>query len=76
MTLVYTCKHCGGEVGRINPTEINAERLGWNVLSTEERQKLMQYQPDQSINFEVICESCQQILEQNPEYHELDHFIQ
>ncbi|WP_163539365.1 anti-sigma-F factor Fin [Gracilibacillus sp. YIM 98692] len=76
MSLIYTCKHCSCEVGRINPNMIDLEKIGWNVLSMEEKEKLMNYRPDQSVTLHTICENCQSLLDNNPQYHELDFFIQ
>ncbi|MGP4042517.1 anti-sigma-F factor Fin [Gracilibacillus sp. D59] len=76
MTLLYTCKHCGTEIGRLRPQMLDLEKIGWNVLSTEEKHKLMNYQQNQTVTLQSICEDCQQLLDQNPQYHELDYFIQ
>ncbi|SHN37502.1 anti-sigma-F factor Fin [Gracilibacillus kekensis] len=76
MTLLYTCKHCGSEVGRLQPAMLDLEKIGWNVLSMEEKMKLINYRQDQTITLHSICENCQQLLDQHPQYHELDYFIQ
>jgi hypothetical protein len=55
---------------------LDLEKIGWNVLSTEEKNQLMNYQQDQTVTLQSICENCQQLLDQNPQYHELDYFIQ
>ncbi|GAE94186.1 Fin protein [Gracilibacillus boraciitolerans JCM 21714] len=76
MTLLYTCKHCGSEVGRLQPDMLDLDKIGWNVLSMEEKAKLLQYRHDETITLFSICENCQQLLDQHPQYHELDYFIQ
>ncbi|RCW63050.1 anti-sigma-F factor Fin [Saliterribacillus persicus] len=76
MTIIYTCNHCHTEVGRIAHENLDLSKIGWNVLSEEERMKFLTYTPDQSLTVKTICESCQLILDQNPHYHELDFFIQ
>ncbi|UOQ83852.1 anti-sigma-F factor Fin [Gracilibacillus salinarum] len=76
MTLIYSCKHCGTEIGRLQPHMLNLEKIGWHVLSMEEKEKLIQYHPDQPMTLQSICENCQQLLDQHPQYHELDYFIQ
>ncbi|MDX8047536.1 anti-sigma-F factor Fin [Gracilibacillus sp. S3-1-1] len=76
MTLLYKCRHCGVEIGRLKPQMLDLEKLGWNMLTMEEKNKLMHYQPDRTVTLHAICENCEQLLEQHPQYHELDHFIQ
>lgn len=76
MTLVYQCRHCGGEIGKINPNMIDIEKIGWHVLSEEEKLKLLQYHPESSVTIHTICEDCQKVFDQHPLYHELDHFKQ
>ena len=76
MTLIYQCKHCGGEIGQINPAMIDINKIGWHVLSEEEKLRLIHYQQNKEVTLHSICESCQQLFDQNPLYHELDYFIQ
>ncbi|PWU67830.1 MULTISPECIES: anti-sigma-F factor Fin [Gracilibacillus] len=76
MTLVYKCKHCGNEVGRLPSEMVDLNKIGWEHLSPEEKSQLMKLKPDQQVMIQSICENCQRLLEDNPNYHELDYFIQ
>ncbi|GAB2564053.1 anti-sigma-F factor Fin [Gracilibacillus alcaliphilus] len=76
MTINYVCKHCRTELGSLQSQVLDLEQIDWQLLSDKEKQQLMAYHQDQTITFQVICEYCQQLLEQNPQYHELDYFIQ
>jgi len=55
---------------------IDTSLLGFNQLSAEEKQEMIQYRDNGDILVRTICESCQETLGENPQYHELDFFIQ
>ncbi|KAB8126496.1 anti-sigma-F factor Fin family protein [Gracilibacillus oryzae] len=76
MTLVYKCKHCSCEIGRLNNQKLDLNKVGWGHLTSEEKTSLMNYQPTDQIEIKSICEDCQELLESNPANHELDYFIQ
>ncbi|MDL4840474.1 anti-sigma-F factor Fin family protein [Aquibacillus rhizosphaerae] len=76
MAIVYNCKHCGNKVGQLDQEVIDTQALGWNQLSNEDRQEMIQYDSKGDIQIKVICEDCQESLDKNPHYHELDFFIQ
>ncbi|WP_371069834.1 anti-sigma-F factor Fin [Sediminibacillus sp. JSM 1682029] len=76
MSLVYQCKHCGNEVGKLNQQELDEQQLGFDTLSQDEKREMIQYQANGDVHIKTICENCQASLEQHPHYHELDHFLQ
>ena len=76
MSIIYSCKHCGNVVGQLDQQVIDTEVLGWNELTAEDRKEMIQYQNNGDISIRIICEDCQESLEKNPNYHELDYFIQ
>ena len=76
MSIVYTCRHCGHEVGKIEQTIIDSTTLGLNKLSVEEQKEMVQFKKNGDVQIKTICESCESALGQNPHYHELDFFIQ
>ena len=76
MSIIYSCKHCGNVVGQLDQQVIDKEVLGWNELTAEDRKEMIQYQNNGDISIRIICEDCQESLEKNPNYHELDYFIQ
>jgi len=45
-------------------------------LSVTDKQKMIRYQHNGDVHVHVICEHCEELLEQHPYYHELDYFIQ
>ncbi len=50
--------------------------LGFNQLSGQEKEEMIQYHDNGDIHVKTICESCEDTLGQHPQYHELDFFIQ
>ncbi|WP_066185685.1 anti-sigma-F factor Fin [Gracilibacillus timonensis] len=76
MTITYKCKHCGTKMASIQPHMLDFDKIGWSFLSDEEQRELLRYHPQQQVTLFAICECCQQLLEQHPQYHEVDHFIQ
>ncbi|WP_041085326.1 anti-sigma-F factor Fin family protein [Jeotgalibacillus soli] len=76
MAIHYDCRHCGNSVGKLEMPSIHAEKLGIHKLSNEERQNMVSYTSEGHVKIQTICEDCQESLERNPDYHELDQFIQ
>ncbi|MRH44990.1 DUF2757 family protein [Aquibacillus halophilus] len=76
MAVIYKCNHCGNIVGQLDQQVIDSTTLGWNELSNEDRKEMIEYQSNGDIHIKTICEDCQESLENNPHYHELDYFIQ
>jgi len=76
MSFVYTCRHCGHVIGKLEQELLNTARLGFDQLSTEDRQEMIRYQSNGDIHIKSICESCEETLGNHPQYHELDFFIQ
>lgn len=76
MAIVYECRHCQQEVGRIDATEVEESSLGFQVLTNEERLEMITYEQNGDVKVKTICENCQEALERNPIFHQLDSFIQ
>ncbi|KEZ49692.1 MULTISPECIES: anti-sigma-F factor Fin family protein [Metabacillus] len=76
MALHYTCRHCGVKVGTIDSVSVYSEQLGFQHLSQEERREMISYEQNGDIQVKTICEDCQEALERNPDYHQLQRFIQ
>lgn len=76
MAVVYKCRHCGNVIGELNQQVVDTQTLGWDNLSSEDKQEMIQYRNNGDVHIKTICEDCQESLEQNPHYHELDFFIQ
>ncbi|GAA0609062.1 anti-sigma-F factor Fin [Virgibacillus siamensis] len=76
MAIVYTCKHCGNTIGRLDQRTVDSTMLGLDQLSSEDKQEMVHYQRNGDIHIQAICENCEDSLDSNPQYHELDFFIQ
>ncbi|WP_226038371.1 anti-sigma-F factor Fin family protein [Aquibacillus saliphilus] len=76
MAVVYQCNHCGNVIGQLDQQVIDTSTLGFNELSNQDRKEMIEYQVNGDIKIKTICEDCQESLENNPHYHELDNFIQ
>lgn len=76
MSIIYNCRHCGHVIGEIRQRVVDTTILGWDKLSAEEKQEMIQYQDNGDIHIHAICDNCKESLGSHPEYHELDYFIQ
>ncbi|MFD1849259.1 anti-sigma-F factor Fin family protein [Oceanobacillus bengalensis] len=76
MSIVYKCRHCGHEVGKLENQVIDTSLLGFEQLSVQEKREMIQYQDNGDVFVRTICENCEESLGRYPEYHELDFFIQ
>ncbi|WP_347548145.1 anti-sigma-F factor Fin family protein [Pseudalkalibacillus hwajinpoensis] len=76
MAIHYVCRHCGAGIGKLNRTNISVQELGFQQLTQEERQSMIHYHHDGTIEVKAICEDCHEAMERTPSYHELDTFIQ
>lgn len=76
MSIVYTCRHCGHVVGKLEEAVMSTAKLGWDQLTNEERKEMIHYQSNGDVHIKTICESCEESLEHHPHYHELDFFLQ
>lgn len=59
MRVRYHCERCGREVGEIDLPAEDIDRLGFGILSPEERLELVQ--PDEGgdgLRVAVICDDC------------------
>lgn len=76
MAIVYTCKHCGDMIGKLDQQSVDTSMLGLDRLSIEDKREMIHYQRNGDIHIQAICENCEESLGANPQYHELDFFIQ
>ncbi|WP_068675832.1 anti-sigma-F factor Fin family protein [Oceanobacillus sp. Castelsardo] len=76
MSIVYNCRHCGQNIGKLDNQMIDTSLLGFNQLSEKEKEEMIQYRDNGDVLVIAICESCEETLGRNPHYHELDHFLQ
>lgn len=76
MSIVYTCRHCGHVIGKLDQQLVNTSVLGWDNLSAEDKIDMIHYRSNGDVHIKTICENCEESLGRHPEYHELDFFIQ
>lgn len=72
----YTCRHCSQRIGTIDAVEVEERELGFQALTNEERLEMIEYDQNGDIIVKAICETCQEALDRNPLFHQLDSFIQ
>ncbi|MBB6447470.1 anti-sigma-F factor Fin family protein [Bacillus benzoevorans] len=75
MAIHYHCRHCGMKIGMIDQVSVEAERLGLNKLTDEERHEMITYNENGDLHIKSICEDCQESLQKNPEYYQNDFLI-
>lgn len=76
MAVKYYCRHCQVMVGELEQSVLDSAQLGFHHLNEQERSDLISYQSNGDIHVKTICEDCQEALERNPEFHQLEKFIQ
>lgn len=75
MAIKYHCRHCGVQMGTIENMSMHAEKLGFQMLTDEERAEMISYDSAGDIHIKSICEDCHESLSRNPEYHQNDYLI-
>ncbi|MFC0525650.1 anti-sigma-F factor Fin [Pontibacillus salicampi] len=76
MAVVYRCRHCKQHMAEIGHEQATSHELGIHQLTDQERLEMIRYHENGDIQVETICEHCQEAMENNPHYHELDSFLQ
>ncbi|MGM8213041.1 anti-sigma-F factor Fin [Virgibacillus sp. W0430] len=76
MSIIYTCRHCGHEIGKLDRKVVDTSMLGWDNLSNQDKKEMITYKTNGDVHIKTICENCETSLGQLPQYHELDFFIQ
>lgn len=76
MAIVYTCRHCGNEIGKLEQKVMDTSILGFDQLTAKEKEEMITYEKNGDVQIQSICENCEETLGNHPHYHELDFFIQ
>ncbi|TFJ92997.1 anti-sigma-F factor Fin family protein [Lentibacillus salicampi] len=76
MAIVYKCRHCGQEIGKLDQQMLDTSMLGLDQLSSADKRDMISYETNGDVQIKSICESCEESLGNHPQYHELDYFIQ
>jgi len=72
----YVCRHCGHHLGSLDQFVVHDDRLGLNSLTPKERENIISYESNGDMVANVVCEYCQEALEQNPELILLSNLLQ
>lgn len=67
MAIHYICRHCQKSIGRIDSSRVTEAQLGFDQLTPEERKDIITSDIKGNQVVKVTCESCQQVLENDPE---------
>ncbi len=76
MAIIYSCRHCGQDIGKLEQNIVDTTMLGIDKLSIGETKEMIHFKQNGDVLILAICESCERALENHPYYHELDNFIQ
>ena len=63
----YVCRYCHTVIGQIDATQVTEQQLGFDRLTPEEREDIIINSTDGRQQVRVICETCQQMVADNPE---------
>jgi hypothetical protein len=67
MAIKYICRHCRTDIGQIDSAHIDESVLGFQFLSPEERNDIVNYQYNGDVMVRVICDYCREALDAHPE---------
>ena len=76
MAFRYKCNYCKSEIGRIEQAEVDAERLGFDFLTAEERESIITYNQTGDIIVAITCDYCNEALKHHPELSLVDNPLQ
>jgi len=62
-------------IGKLNQQVVSTSMLGWDKLTPQDKQKMIQYKENGDVHIQAICENCEDSLGQHPDYYELEYFI-
>jgi hypothetical protein len=69
MTITYICPHCRTEMGRVERNLWSEFRLGFPMLTEEERDAMISYSDKGDMVVTVSCEYCEEATHANPELY-------
>lgn len=68
MTITYVCPHCRTEMGTVERSWWSEFRLGFPMLTQEERDAMISYNKSGDMVVTVSCEYCEEANLTNPEF--------
>ena len=69
MRLEYICRYCQTWLGSIDRGDLSDQQLGFDRLTPEEREDIITSNINGIQQVRIICETCQQTLEENPDLY-------
>lgn len=75
MSIHYYCRHCQTHMASIY-SAVDEDQLGFEQLSVEDRKEMIKGDSEGHIHVRTICENCEQALQEHPDYHERESFLQ
>jgi hypothetical protein len=75
MTYYYFCSHCKSKIGELDK-DINSNLLGFNNLTREEKDEMINYLPNGDIIVNSICKNCEEYVTRYALNFDYDTFIQ
>src|SRR5690625_7536469 len=75
MAIIYKCRHCHHEIGKITNQIVSSSMLGLDQLSNEEKQKMVQFKANGDMHILSIYENCETSLFINPTLSNLTFFF-
>ena len=76
MRLEYICRYCHSWLGSIDRGNLSDQQLGFDQLTPEERADIITSNMNGIQQVRIICETCQQTLEENPDLYLLPQLYQ
>nr|WP_107728484.1 anti-sigma-F factor Fin [Desmospora activa] len=67
MMMEYRCRYCNHLIGQIEDDLVTELDLGFHRLTPAERRDIIIDDGDGHTHVKVVCESCQEMLERNPD---------
>nr|NNM89897.1 DUF2757 family protein [Bacilli bacterium] len=65
MDIVYYCKRCNAYMGSLDAAKASEERLGFSMLTPEERTEFLRYDGSKNTLYvKTLCERCEHQEEQ------------
>jgi len=75
MCIQYGCRYCGSKIGEIDFQYYHKVQTRLLHFTEVERNEMISYH-NGVMDIQVICEECQDILEQNPYYYQYHTYVQ
>ncbi|PYZ95429.1 peptide ABC transporter permease [Alteribacter lacisalsi] len=75
MAIHYQCRHCQQRLGSISERVADTEQLGFDKLTEDERNDMIECDSRGDLHVTTICENCEQTLADHPDYHEYESFL-